>query len=1031
MYVELTCKSNFSFLRGASDSREYILQAQALGMTALGICDVNGVYALPRAYEAIRDQAPEVNLICGASITMQAPHPPLTLLAKTRQGYGLLCRLLTETHRGKEKGQGFLTFSQLIFYIENFPAGADLFCLCPPNSSFSLLKEIFGENLYLLVCRYQDGKDRERTATALQIRADYEIPFVASNDVHYHLPERRPLQDALTCVREGVSLDEAGFRLFANGERYLKSPQEMAQLFHDLPEAIHNTMKIAEACRFQLTELRYTYPQEFIPPGFTAASYLRQVVSAGAQKLYRGAIPPAAQKQIETELDFFAQRDLEHYFLTMYDIVRFAESRDIICQGRGSAANSIVCYVLGITSIDPIKNHLLFDRFMNEGRNDPPDIDVDFEHERREEVIQYIYERFGRDRAAMVAAVPTYRRKGAFRELSKALGIDGGTMSTGELENRFEDVAGELSPRRALLDELVTQVKGFPRHLSIHSGGFVLSDTPLIEMVPVEPARMEGRTVIQWDKQDLETLGLMKVDILSIGFLTVLHKATALAGIDWKRIPYDHKPTYQMIQRAETHGTFQIESRAQMAMLVQTLPENYYDLVIEVALVRPSPTEGGMVRPYLKNRALLRKGIPWRIGHAGLEKILQRTCGVPIFQEQIMQIAIEVAHFSASEADQLRRTLAFQRSADSIESTGVRFYQALLRNGVSRDFADKLFKYVKGYAHYGFPEAHAASYASLAYKSAYMKCQHPAELLCGLINSQPMGFYSVDTLLQEAQRNGVKVLPLHPNKSEWDATLEAPRTVRMGFRHVRKVRKEDILQMREEVRWREFDSIEDFIARTCFNREALENLAKADAFSVFALDRRHAFWKSLEFINLLSIREELSGSLFNEKTRLPSAQGIFAPMSLLEEITLDYKTLGYSNHGQFMKGLRREYPQLPATTSAQVKALKRGDAVRYAGVLTALQCPPPAKGTAFITLEDELGSVDLVLRKEIYESHKKLIRYSSVLIIEGRLQRRGTGVSVLVAKVSSQKEFSSHRPTEHGETGRSLSPREGDFSSQS
>ncbi len=1004
MFVELKCKSNFSFLRGASKVQDYIQRAVELNMTAISITDVNGVYALPRAFESILKMAPHMKLISGAQLTIK-DHPPITLIAKNRNAYGLLCRLITQVHADKEKGEGHITLAELSEFIEGAGrarGGQDLICLpdLETTTNIEFLQALFGKNIYLPLCRYLDGLDQQRTQFVKKIAKKFTIDIIATNDVHYHSLTQRPLQDCLTCIREGVTIDTAGFHLFGNDERYLKSDLQMRSLFSDLPNAVALTGQIADECTFSLSELKYTYPQEFIPPGYTAKSYLYELVYQGANETYKGLIPPKVDAQIRRELDFFARRGHEHYFLTVQDIVQFAKNNNILCQGRGSAANSIVCYVLGITSVDPVNMNLLFDRFMNEGRNEPPDIDVDFEHDRREEVIQYIYRRFGRERAAMVAAVHTYHSRSAFLELSKAIGIDVGTISAAELEQRFDEISKDFLYRKPHIENLAQQMKGFPRHLSIHSGGFILSNNPLVEIVPVEPARMENRTIIQWDKDDLETLGLMKVDILSIGFLTALHKATDLAGIGWRDIPPDDLATYKMIQKAETHGTFQIESRAQMNMLVQTLPQNYYDLVIEVALVRPSPSKGGMVQPFLKGMREARQGRPFKIGHPGLENILGRTHGIPIFQEQIMQISIDIAGFSPAEADQLRRSLGKQRTASSVDAMGKKLYAALVGNGIPQKFADDLFNYIQGYAHYGFPESHAASYASLAYKSAYMKCHHPAELVVGLINSQPMGFYPVDTLVNEAKRNGVYFLPVDPNISEWDAILQAPKTIRMGFRNIEKIREADVLQMIAAREKSLFQSIEDFISRTTFSKDVLENLSLIDAFEHFGLDRRHSFWKSVEF-SRLSKKENEQLSLFDENAKMDSASELFTTMTLLEKITTDYQKTGYSLEGNLMKALRKELPHLPKLNSQQIKNLPKNRIIQYAGILTVLQRPPPAMGTAFITFEDEVGCIDTVFQKELFDRLEPVIRSSKFLIIEGKIQKKGTGTTVFVTNVKS------------------------------
>ncbi len=1022
-YTELKCKTNFSFLRGASSAQELIKQAVNLGLSGLALSDINGVYALPRAYEAFLSLTVEekktFKLITGAEVTLR-DHPPITLLARNKKGYGILCRIITEAHAGKEKGMACISLSELTSILEAAEFQDEVFCLPDVNTftNIEVLKELFPTTLYLPLGRYLDGKDSERTENILRLSSLHGLPYVAVNDVHYHIKERRALQDAVTCIREGKTIETAGYLLFSNSERHLKDSQMMQELFKDLPLALANNQFISETCHFSLSELKYTYPAEFIPAGHTAATYLKEVVMDRARYTYKSdTVPETALKQIQLELNFFAKRGDEHYFLTVHDIVNFARENNIICQGRGSAANSIVCYILGITSVDPIQMNLLFDRFMNDGRREPPDIDVDFEHERREEVIQYIYRRFGRHRAAMVAAVRTYRSRSCLIELSKALGIEVGTMSAGELEEKFYEIAKDKAPRLKLIAELTEQLARFPRHLSIHSGGFLLSDEPLCNLVPVEPARMQDRTIIQWDKDDLETIGLMKIDVLSIGFLTALHKATDLAGINWREIKDDDEATYKMIQKAETHGTFQIESRAQMNMLVQTLPRNYYDLVVQVALVRPSPTVGGMVQPFIKGLFAARAGKPFRIGHPQLEKILARTYGVPIFQEQIMQISIEVAGFTASEADQLRRSLSAHRTADSVNEMGQRLYKSLVENGIPKEFGKALFEYVKGYAHYGFPESHAASYASLAYKSAYMKCHYPAELVCSLINSQPLGFYSDDALIAEAKRNGgVTFLPLDPNVSDWDCKMEGQKTVRMGFRNLKRIKKADVEKMLDERSKRQFTSLEDFIARTNFSKELLENLSIADVFKTFGVDRRHAYWQSLEFTNLVTNsgapKKNEQISLFNESSRIDLDQNIFSSMRLFEEIASDHSKLGYSLQGNMMKALRPEIPWLPKLTSADLKTLPKGRRVSYAGILSILQRPPPAKGTAFITLEDEFGSIDTVLQKATYEKYEEVIRHSRYLIFTGVLQKRGTGTSLKVESVESFGRKKEEKPIE-------------------
>ncbi len=694
MFVELKCKSNFSFLKGASDTRDYIQRAHELKMPAIGITDINGVYGIPRAHEALKN-FPDLKLIIGAELTL-ADHPPLTLLAKNREGYGRLCEIITALHAGKEKGEGKLSFHELLAWLQKTEVGTNpsgLMAL-PDLQEFtriSELKDYFGAELYLPLCRYLDGLDEARSTHAQKVSRHYGIPIVATNDVHYHHPSRKKLQDCLTCIREGVTLKTAGKKVFKNNERYLKSGEQMRALFADLPSALENSLEIAERCTFKLSELNYVYPLEWIPKGHTTQSYLEENVIQGALAIYQGIISEAVHQQIQKELKMIAKKNYASYFLTIFDIVEFSKSQGILCQGRGSAANSIVCYCLGITAIDPVRMNLLFERFMSEERSEPPDIDVDFEHERREEIIQYIYRRYGRDRAAMVCAVRTYKKKSSFLELSKAFGINVGTLSAGALARDFDQIAGPLKERRGMIEALASELHEFPRHLSIHSGGFTLSQSPLAQTVPIEPARMEDRTIIQWDKNDLDTVGLLKLDILALGFLTALNKCFKYLKLNWRDIPPEDPATYDMICRAETEGCFQIESRAQKSMLPRTLPRTFYDLVVQVAIVRPGPNMGEMINPFLKRREASRRGHAYILPDPALEPALGRTYGIPIFQEQIMKVAILKAGFTPGQADELRRAIAAWRSAKSVEEVGQKLYDGLIKSGTPKAWALELF----------------------------------------------------------------------------------------------------------------------------------------------------------------------------------------------------------------------------------------------------------------------------------------------------------------------------------------------------
>jgi error-prone DNA polymerase len=1011
-YAELQCKTNFSFLRGASEASEYIEEALKLGLSALAITDVNGVYALPRAFEALREN-PGLKLISGAELKIK-DHPPLTFLARDRAGYGLLCRMITEAHVDKEKGQAELTLLEVLgFLSEKESMGLVALTKVSPKTNLPVLKESLGERLFLSLSNHLDGMQKGRARETLAASEKFGIRGVATNDVHYHRPERSRLQDALVCVREGVNLKTAGFKLFSNESRHLKSPHEMAVLFKDLPSFLKASVEIAESCQFSLSELKYQYPSEWIPQGYTAQKYMEELVWKGANEKHPSGIPDDFRKQILAEFSFTEKMNYADYFLTVYDIVKYAKDNDIYCQGRGSAANSVICYCLGITVVNPVKMNLLFERFVSEERGEPPDIDVDFEHERREEVIQHIYDKYGRHRAAMISAVRTYRRRSAFLEISKAVGVPIGTVSADRLEIDFNEIAGPLAAKRDIIDQLVSELKGFPRHLSIHSCGFTLSAKALTETVPIEPARMEKRTICQWDKNDLDTLGLVKIDVLSLGFLTAMRKACKIIGIHFSEIPQekDDPNVYALIKRADTIGTFQIESRAQITTLGVTQPENFYDLVVEVALVRPGPNVGEMKSPYITRKENAKRGIPYVMDDPIMEKILGRTFGIPIFQEQVMKLAVAKAGFSPGEADQLRRAIAAWRSAGPIDDLSHRFYQGLLAGGMEQEQAKELFGYLKGFSEYGFPESHAASFAILSYLSAWLKCYYPAELLIGLINSQPMGFYPVDVLINDFKRHGVEVLPIDPNLSEWDATLEKFKTVRMGFRNVHGVRKEDVAHLIEERKKSPFTSIHDFLARTRFHRDAVETLAMSDVFSSFGLDQRHSFWKSIELQGLLHEKEAGQLSLFEKNGIVQGTGSVFSPpvsspsvfskMTLYESILEDYRGLGYSLRGSAMKGIRAENKTLPRSDSRSVKKLPQGALATYAGIVLVLQRPPTANGVAFMTLEDEWGSVDVIFFEKIYLKYLHLIRGSRFLLIKGKVEWRGKSLSVLANYVTT------------------------------
>jgi len=983
-YAELLCRTHYSFLRGASHPRELVDRAAELGLAALAVTDRDGVYGMPKAYHASRSH-PKLKLLVGAELTIEK-RASLRLLAIDRKGYGLMCRMLTASHADKPKGQASLTWQELTEYMgRNESQGL----IALPNlgerdGDLPALKEMFEDRLYLPITRVLDGLDWRRTRRVRELAKELNAPIVASNDVHFHQPERRKLHDVMTSIREIEPLEKIGRKIFPNAERYLKSPAEMAELFRDMPEALERTLEVADRCRFDPGELRYRYPSEWIPAGETSQSYLERLTWEGAKGRYPQGIPDDVARQIRHEFALIAQMGFADYFLTIWEIVEFAKGRKILCQGRGSAANSAVCYCLGITAVDPVRMNLLFERFISAERGEPPDIDVDFEHERREEVIQHIYEKYGRDRAGMVAALITYRTRSIKRDVSKALGVD---------------------PESERLEPFLEELRGVPRHLSIHSGGFTLSADALIETVPIEPARMEGRTIVQWDKEDLDRIGLLKVDILALGMLSALRKTLDLvqhkAPLTLATIPHDDKPTYAMIQKAETVGTFQIESRAQMGMLKRLLPKNFYDLVIEVAIVRPGPIVGDMVHPFLKRRRGLE---PVEYPHPGLVPILSKTLGVPIFQEQVMKMAIDLAGFSPGEADELRRSIAAWRSTGSVEKMGRRLMAGLLKAGLPQDFVERIFKQIQGFAEYGFPESHAASFALLAYASCYLKCHFPGEFVCALINSQPMGFYSNHTLVEEAKRSGVEVRPVHPNRSRWDCVMEGD-ALRIGLRVVSGLGQTEAEKLVEErARGGVFRGLADMMSRIWLSPRVWNALAMGEAFACFGLTQRQALWEILQHqILRLSKREPEQMSLFGG-LEMGEEREIFPRLTAFEAVQADYQSYGLSTRAHPMKALRFDPEfrgRIPAANSGSVKRLPQGRVVRVSGLIIVRQRPSTAKNTTFATLEDEAGFLDLILHEKTYERYYDVFMENAFLTVTGQVQRDGQMLNLIVRKLEA------------------------------
>jgi error-prone DNA polymerase len=1031
MFAELLARSNYSFLRGASQPEELVERAADLGYGALAIADLGGVYGLAKAWYKVRAR-PAFKFIAGAELGLEqgAARGGLALLARNKEGWSLLCRLLTAAHAGKPKGQAGLDWDAFLALAGDHPGRAGLLALPrgaglgeeflqnkgasdergpSGDEAYARLKEVFQGNVFIPVGRFLDGLDAGRTAAARTLCARHGLVPLATNDVHYHEPERRNLQDALACVRDRCTLEDAGRRLFGNAERHLKDPAAMGRLFADWPEALAGTEAAAEGCTFQLSELRYRYPDEWIPAGATAQSHLTRLAAEGAAQRYATEVPADVRRQLDHELAMVERLGFADYFLTIHEMVQFARSRRILCQGRGSAANSALCWCLGITAVDPVRSGLLFERFLSEERAEPPDIDVDFEHERREEVIQHLYTKYGRERAAMVSAVIKYRSRSAVSDLSKALGAPmraqgphgdaravpveraaGVAMAAGKETAEARQAA--VSPA---LDGLVEAIRDFPRHLSIHSGGFVLSGEPLIDLVPIEPAKMEGRSIVQWDKYDLDYLGMMKVDVLALGMLSALRRGLDLLGLeDLADIPAEDPGTYAMIGRADTLGVFQIESRAQMNMLGRLKPVNFYDLVIEVAIVRPGPIVGQMVHPYLKRRKG-EEAVTYE--HPALERILGKTLGVPLFQEQVMRIAQELAGFSPGEADELRRAISSWRADGRLNSLQDRLARGLKASGLSEAFCASLFAEIKGFSEYGFPESHAASFALLVYASCWMKHAHPAEFACALLNAQPMGFYAAHSLVDDAKRHGVAVPPLDLRGAAWDCVI-AGGELRLGLRLVEgmsETRAKRLLAERDEA---PFEGLEDFARRCGLPQALLRRLALADAFAVFGAGRREALWRLLsqEALAWGPTAGQLSLALEPTQNSTPD----FPLPTDWESVRADYQAWGLSTRAHPMQVLRARQV-LPCPPLAELKARGlHGRRVRADGMLIVRQKPGTAKGVVFATLEDESGLLDLVLWKDVYERLRPVLLGEAFLRVEGVLQRDRDSVSVLVKGLS-------------------------------
>jgi error-prone DNA polymerase len=1008
-YAELHCLSNLTFLRGASHPEELVTQADAQGYTALALTDECSLAGVVRAHLAAKQAG--LKLIVGSEIAT-VDGLKLVFLACNRHGYGNLSALITLARRRAGKG----TYSLQRNDLESVaPSGALPDCLvlwlpgaAPDPADAHWLAERFSGRAWIAVELHAGPDDAARLEQLEALSVASTLPLVASGDVHMHLRSRRPLQDVLTALRLKTTVFDAGYALFPNGERHLRSRLRLARLYP--PALLAETEVIAARCIFSLDELRYEYPEEIIPAGETPASWLRAETARGLLRRYPAGVPASVGERIEYELALIAEMAYEAYFLTVYDIVCFARAQGILCQGRGSAANSAVCYALAITEVDPARSSLLFERFISKERGEPPDIDVDFEHERREEVIQYIYRKYGRERAALTAAIITYRTKGALRDAGRALGfriaqINALTASLAwwdqreQLPERFAELGLDpTAPRVEKWLAIAEALRGFPRHLTQHTGGFVISRGPLSRLVPVENAAMAARSVIQWDKDDIDALGLMKVDILALGMLSAIRRTLVIVGngcgqpLKMHEIPSEDAATYAMLCQADSMGVFQVESRAQMAMLPRLQPRNFYDLVVEVALVRPGPIQGDMVHPYLKRRQ--KKERIEKISPA-VDAVLARTYGVPIFQEQVMQLAVVAANFTPGEADQLRRAMAAWKRKGGLEPFEQKLLAGMAANGLPEAFARRIIAQIQGFGEYGFPESHAASFALLVYASAWLKCHHPAAFLCGLLNSQPMGFYSSSMLVQDARRHGVTVLPPDVSHSDWDCRIDDSGAVRLGLREISGFSQAAGERLAVNRKKQPFFSVADLTTRAALHRRDLDLLATADALASLAGHRRQAAWAA----SIEKAPAVVQGDLFDGLSLVKEAASELLAPGEGENLVADYRSLGLSLRAHPLSLLRPQLAERRFVRAAELKVSGHRALIRAAGIVVGRQRPGTASGIVFVTLEDESGLVNVVVRPELVARQRQELLGSRLLGVYGQLQKEGEVIHLLAQRL--------------------------------
>lgn len=1011
-YVELHCHSNFSFLDGASHPEELVLRAKELGMSALAITDHDGLYGAVRFFKAAREHG--IKPIIGTEVTLEnGAH--LVLLARDGFGYSNLCRLISYSHLDQKKGKASLSLSTLsshsqgLICLSGCRSGEIAAHLLRGESGEALRKaylyaDIFGRDNFFIELQNHllpdDGALCERIAEVANKAA---VKMVATNDVHYHVPQRHRLQDVLVCIKNRVTLDKSAKFRRGNFEYYLKPSSEMVSLFKFCPEAVENTLLIADMCSAELDFAKYRFPDIELPEGKTAMGYLRELCYLGAERRYR---PVTAEviNQLEHELGVIERMGLAGYFLIVWDIVRYAAEKGIPVRGRGSAADSLVAYLLGITAVDPLKYNLLFERFLNEEMKGTPDIDIDVSTSHREELIQYVYRKYGREHTAMVANVVTFQARNAVREVGKVLGMPQHLIdslaksldcySAVELPQKIAELI-EFKRNSSLpwqhFVTLCKEIADFPRHLSIHVGGMVISSRPLIDIVPLEPAAAPGRVVTQWNKDDIEEVGLIKVDLLGLRMLSLIHDATKLierhhgVRLDLDAIPLDDPAVFDMLQKADTVGVFQVESRAQMQTLPRMKPSSLDDLVVEVAVVRPGPIQGKMIHPYLRRRQGLEKV---EYLHPKLKPILEETLGVILFQEQAIRIAVEIAGFTPGEADRLRRAMGKQRSKEEMEKVREKFVAGALNRGIDRIVANRIFDQIASFASFGFCKSHAASFARTCYESAYLKVHYPAEFYCALLNNQPMGFYSPEVIVNDARRHGIKVLPVDINRSYSECTIEDG-GIRLGFRYVKEVGEGVSARIVTERAKGLYSSLEDFYRRTEVSREAIENLILAGAFDSFGVGKRLLLWEI--------------GVLVRERScplplQMPKDDVVLPEMTALEQVVVEYKVQGLSPRCHPMEILRTEISRDGIFKSSEIAQLLSGTRIRVAGFVVIRQMPPTAKGMCFLTLEDEDGLVNVAIKPQVYCQYRQLIRLEPLLVVEGRLEKKG-GVMNIVAEV--------------------------------